>query len=129
MIALGLLTTALLAACGGGDGGSESAAADSADSSDSSDTGGGGAELTVGMKEFEFDPAEITVEAGEVTITAQNNGVVEHDFSIEEADVKVYATGGEQTTETITLEPGTYTFFCSVPGHREAGMEGTLTAE
>jgi uncharacterized cupredoxin-like copper-binding protein len=35
-------------------------------------------------------------------------------------------TGGSKTL-TVTLKPGTYTFFCTVPGHRQAGMEGTLT--
>ena len=59
-----------------------------------------------------------------------NMSPVEHNLTIEEANKKVVGAtptfvGGKRTL-TLKLSPGTYTFFCSVPGHRQAGMEGKL---
>jgi plastocyanin len=99
----------------------------------------GGAASTV---EIEADPGggiaytqkEVKAKAGNVTIEFNNPQPLGHDVDVE-------GEGGESLgkTEIITegsstvtlegLEPGKYTFFCSVPGHREAGMEGTLTVE
>ncbi len=73
------------------------------------------------------------VEAGEVTIEFDNPQALTHDVQIENA--KGEDVGGteliasESTSATVDLKPGTYTFYCSVPGHREAGMEGTLTVK
>lgn len=109
-----------LAACGGGGGSTGDADAD---------TGGGGAEaVTVEATEFAFDPGDFSLPADTaVDITLANKGVVEHDITVDELDLEIFATGGETTTETVTLPAGTYTFYCSVPGHRTGGMEGTLT--
>ena len=53
-----------------------------------------------------------------------------HDFTIDELDAHVAADRGETATGGFsTDEPGTYTYYCSVPGHRDAGMEGTLTVQ
>ena len=53
-----------------------------------------------------------------------------HDFTIDEFDAHVAADRGETEEGGVTVdEAGTYTFYCSVPGHRSAGMEGTLTVE
>jgi plastocyanin len=77
-----------------------------------------------------FEKQELTAKAGTVTITFMNASPVEHNLSIEEANKKVVGAtptfvGGSRTL-TLKLAPGTYTFFCSVPGHRQAGMEGKL---
>jgi len=74
-----------------------------------------------------FDPESVTAEAGTVEFSLVNTGAVEHDLVIEEAgDTEVaHAEPGETVTGSIDLEPGTYTYYCSVPGHR-AAMEGTL---
>ena len=60
-----------------------------------------------------------------------NEGGSPHDVTFEELgdDPVVVAQGGETATGTAELEPGTYTYYCSVPGHRSAGMEGELTVE
>ncbi len=79
-----------------------------------------------------FDKQELTAKAGEVTIDFDNPSAIPHNVVIE-ADGKELA-GFEPITEgaqsvSAELKPGAYTFYCSVPGHREAGMEGTLSVE
>jgi plastocyanin len=112
-----LAATLVLAACGGGDDG---------------DTGGDGATadggvITIEAGDLYFDPEEVSAEAGTVEFSLVNVGAVEHDLVIEEAgDTEVaFAEPGETVTGSIELEAGTYTYYCSVPGHR-AAMEGTL---
>jgi plastocyanin len=93
---------------------------------------GGTIEIAADESELKFDKTELTTKPGKVTIDFTNPSSVPHDFKIE-ADGK--EIGGTETvasteaTATVELEPGTYTFFCSVPGHREAGMEGTLVVK
>lgn len=81
--------------------------------------------------DLEFTEAPDELPSGEATIELINEADVLHNVTIEELDDLVVAeTGpGESETGTVTLEPGTYTYYCSIPGHREAGMEGTLTVE
>jgi plastocyanin len=68
-----------------------------------------------------------------VTIDFTNEASLAHDVRVEDADgenlggTSVFAEGEESAT--VELESGEYTFFCSVPGHREGGMEGTLTVK
>ena len=105
-----------LAACGGGDDGGD---------------GGGAAEdgsLQMEAGDLFFDPEEYSAAAGEIEFVVENTGAVEHDVVIEEADDAsvVLVDPGETGTGTIDLEAGTYTVYCSIPGHREAGMEATL---
>jgi plastocyanin len=78
-----------------------------------------------------FEPKELTIPANtDVVVTIENKGQLEHNFAIDELDVESDLLGnGETTTVTINAAPGTYTYYCSVTGHREAGMEGTLTVE
>ena len=76
---------------------------------------------------------EATAEAGKVTIDFTNAQSIAHDVAIESPDGEQIGkteviTDGEDST-TVELEPGEYAFYCTVPGHREAGMEGTLTVE
>jgi plastocyanin len=76
---------------------------------------------------------EETAKAGEVTVDFTNAQSLAHDVAIESADGEQIGkteviTDGEDST-TVELEPGEYTFYCTVQGHREAGMEGTLTVE
>jgi len=68
--------------------------------------------------------------SGQVSITMTNGSPLEHNFTLAQGSTVLGATptfkGGSRTL-TLNLKPGTYKFFCTVPGHRAAGMEGTLT--
>jgi uncharacterized cupredoxin-like copper-binding protein len=108
----------VLGACGGG-------------GDDGGETGGdeGATTCSVTGTEFAFDPDTLSVPADEeVTVELVNGGTIEHDFTIDEASVKIAAPATETASGSFTVAAGTYAFYCSVPGHREAGMEGTLTA-
>jgi plastocyanin len=78
-----------------------------------------------------FEPKEFTIPAGtDVVVTITNEGALEHDFHVDDLGVASDLLGnGESTTVTINGEAGTYEFYCGVPGHKEAGMVGTLTIE
>jgi plastocyanin len=83
--------------------------------------------------ELAYTTESASAEAGKDTIKFTNPQPLAHDVAIEDSSGEVVgktelATEGSTSTE-VELEPGTYTFFCTVPGHREAGMEGTLTVK
>ena len=68
-----------------------------------------------------------------MTVDFTNPQPLTHDVAIEDSSGKtigkteLVAEGSDSTA--VDLKPGAYTFFCTVPGHREAGMEGTLTVK
>lgn len=79
-----------------------------------------------------FDQAPTTLPAGRITIELQNLSGLEHDVVFEgvQGDRPIVSSkGNESDTGTVELQPGTYTYYCNVPGHREAGMEGTVTVQ
>jgi plastocyanin len=77
-----------------------------------------------------YTTKSLSAKAGKVTIDFSNASPVEHDVAFAQGSTVAgqtpVFTGGSKTL-TITLKPGTYSFYCTVPGHRAAGMEGTLT--
>jgi uncharacterized cupredoxin-like copper-binding protein len=109
-------------------------------------------DITVEMTDFAYSPASITVPSGEpVTLTLKNIGNIEHDFVVEKIDattqviddsgsaahhvhgeeqnydLHVSANAGDTSVLKLTAsESGTYQIFCSVEGHKEAGMIGEL---
>ena len=120
-----LLLLSGLAACGGSGGGGGSAGG-----------AGGGApagSIQVGMSEFKFTPSTLQAKSGTVNFLLNNTGTTAHDMVIADAAGKQVAKSelvqpGNQATFTVAnVAAGTYTIFCDVPGHRAAGMEGTLT--
>lgn len=84
-----------------------------------------------GTDDLKFVPTEATAQAGGVSFGLVCGDAVNHNLLIEEADDTIVAAcdAGETATGSIQLDAGAYTYYCDVPGHRQAGMEGTLTVE
>jgi plastocyanin len=81
--------------------------------------------------QLSFNTKSLTAKAGKVTIDFTNSSPVGHNVTIESSSGEMVGAtptfqGGSKTL-SVTLKAGTYKYFCSVPGHRQAGMEGTLT--
>ena len=90
----------------------------------------GAREITVGATSFAFTPNRITLKAGEnVTIVLKSMDAA-HDFMVQGQGHVVGANAGKQAKGGLMIaKAGTYKFWCSVAGHRTAGMEGTLIVE
>jgi uncharacterized cupredoxin-like copper-binding protein len=114
----------LAAGCGGSSGGGSSSAA-------SAVSGAQVVEIDVASSGFAFTTSTATAKAGPVELKSKNPQAVSHDISLKGNGVSVQgsmvANGGVSTVTVANLKPGTYTFYCSVPGHEQAGMKGTLT--
>ena len=80
--------------------------------------------------QMRFEPATLTVRANTpVNITLDNSGAaLVHDFVVDNPAVKIEAQPHARASATATFPPGTYQYYCSQPGHKEAGMVGTLVA-
>jgi plastocyanin len=140
--ALSLVAVALtvgLAACGGSSSSSTSspsapAPSSSSTSSSASGSSGGGSTIKDAADpsgQLKFTSSTLSASAGKATIDFTNSSSVPHNMTIVDSSGKqVGATptfAGGTKSFTADLKPGKYTFFCSVPGHRQAGMQGTLT--
>jgi uncharacterized cupredoxin-like copper-binding protein len=116
-----LLSLAAILACGGG-----------TTSGSSSGAPAGSTQLTV--MDFNFKPKDVSVSSGKVVFFLVNSGPSAHDMLIADSTGKTLARSslvqpGDTFTFTVdNLPAGKYVFYCDVPGHRAAGMEGTLTA-
>jgi plastocyanin len=81
--------------------------------------------------QLSFNKTTLSAKAGKVTIDYTNMSPLSHNLTIEATGGKILGATptfqGATKTLTLTLKAGTYKYFCSVPGHRQAGMEGTLT--
>ena len=83
-----------------------------------------------GALAFEYSKANAT--AGQVTLVMPNQAPITHDISIKGNGVNQQGPRvgkGGTSKITVNLKPGTYTFYCSVPGHEAGGMKGTLTVK
>ncbi len=104
--------------------------------SDSGKTGGGSGgtiEVVADPEELAYTTGDLEAPAGEVTISFDNPANIGHDVRV--SDSSGADIGGtdvitaDTTTATVELEAGEYTYFCSIPGHQPAGMEGKLTVK
>jgi plastocyanin len=78
-----------------------------------------------------FQSTQATAPAGKLTVNMPNKSSIGHDIALKDvagAHGKVVNQGGTSTF-TVDLKPGKYTFYCTVPGHEQAGMKGTLTVK
>jgi plastocyanin len=146
LLALALASVALVA-CGSSNSttttetsssseGNGGAAAESHEKPAGGSEGGGGSTVS-----FEADPGgqlaytttEATAKAGKVTVDFKNPQGLTHDVAIEDSSGKTVGQteliAESETSTSVNLKPGTYHYFCTVPGHREAGMEGTLVVK
>lgn len=106
----------IITGCGGGE-------------SDGPSTAGPSDVVVHGNDALQFDQAQYTATAGTITIELVNDGVQPHTLLIEKVkDFKTLSVTkkGETAQEPIDLDPGVYTIYCNVPGHRAAGMEAKL---
>jgi len=148
--AAALVTAAALAACGssgssssgtsggaaaGGAYGSAPASTTTTAAATPPASSGSGSELKISADPngaLKFDKSTLTAKSGKVTITMQNpsGSGLPHAVAVEgngvDKDGETAQPGGTSTV-TVDLKPGTYTFYCPVDGHKQAGMEGKLT--
>jgi plastocyanin len=132
LLSVGLIAVA--AGCGDDDDDSATSAATTGTTT-ADDTGGG--ETSVAMTEYEFDPNDLSAASGD-TLTLDNEGELPHNLTIVEGEptgggAEIAASddipGGESGTMTVDAEPGDYGFLCTIPGHAEQGMTGTIKVE
>ncbi len=88
-----------------------------------------GALRVVGQDDLRWNVEELTAPAGTIEFELECEDAVNHNLVIDEVDVEVAACAPGQTVRgTVELEPGTYTYVCTVPGH-ERSMRGQLIVE
>jgi uncharacterized cupredoxin-like copper-binding protein len=98
--------------------------------------GGAGQALSISANtegQLKYSTSTLTAKHGKVSITFTNGAMLSHNFTLASpSGAQVGATptfqGGSKTL-SLTLTAGVYKFYCTVPGHRAAGMEGTLTVQ
>lgn len=115
-VALAVLSLAALTGCGGDD------------DSDAASGGASGDAVDVVAQDIKFPSDTYEATAGAVDVAYRNEGSITHTLVIDGVDgFKLEVAGNGDTDEgTVDLGAGTYTLYCDVAGHREAGMEATL---
>jgi uncharacterized cupredoxin-like copper-binding protein len=108
----------------------------SSSSGESQSSGGAGGELSLSANsegQLAYSTTSLSAKAGKVTIDFSNSAPLSHNLTVESPSGSVVGAtptfqGGSKAL-SLNLKPGTYKFYCTVPGHRQAGMEGTLTVK
>ena len=127
-----------VAGCGGDDDGGGDTAATTTTETTTTDEGadtGGARTVRVAADpggDLAFVQDSLSTEAGSNRFVFTNEASIPHDFKVEQDGEEIGGTDvitNDTAEATLDLEPGRYNFFCSVPGHRQAGMEGPLTVE
>lgn len=135
-----VLASLALVACGSSSSDSSSTEADTTSQSGTTTEAEGGSTGSAAALAIEAAPSGLvytsdtaTAKAGKVTVDFTNPQALTHDVAIEDAGGKTVGktelVSESSSSAVVDLKPGAYTFYCTVPGHREAGMEGTLTVK
>jgi plastocyanin len=136
-----VLASLALVACGGSSSSSDSESTGAETTSESTSEGGGGAaaggsstlKIDAAPSGLAFSSTTASAKAGKVTVDFNNPQSLTHNVAIEDSsgetigETELVSEGS--SSAVVELKPGTYHFYCAVPGHREAGMEGTLTVK
>jgi plastocyanin len=83
--------------------------------------------LLVETRNVAFDPTALSAPGGKVTVAMRNRDLFWHTFTIDVFRLDLRVPVGRLRTATVDARPGTYRFYCSIPGHATLGMRGTLT--
>ena len=140
VLAVAALAVLGLAACGSSSSSSSNSTTAASTPTSTTPAGGGGAGggsavniSTPGGSTLAYDQKDVSAKAGSVTINFDNKEALQHDVAVADSSGKVLGqtdlVSSGTANATVDLQPGTYTFYCTVPGHRDAGMEGTLTVK
>ena len=119
-----------IAACGGAGSGSSNASGSTPPAAGASATNAV-AGTSVHVRDFALDPKDVSVR-GSVSLAVTNDGPTIHNVSVRDASGKVVGATqdlkpGQSETLTVDIPAGTYTLFCSLPGHESLGVKGSLT--
>jgi len=134
-LAVGLLA---LAGCGSSSSTSSSTSAPASAPTTATTSGSGGAAQALSLianaeGQLKYETTSLTAKAGKVSIAFRNMSSLPHNVTVASSSGAVVGAtptfqGGSRTL-VLSLKTGTYKFYCTVPGHRAAGMEGTLTVQ
>lgn len=131
LIVVPALAAVAVAGCGGSSKTSSSPSTPAAPATSTAPASGAGSTVLT-EAEYRFTPNTVSVaKSGSVTITVQNRGTIVHSFEIASVNGKPVRAAdiqpGSSGSVTVTLKPGSYSFFCPIDGHRALGMTGTIT--
>jgi plastocyanin len=139
LVALGILTPLALASCGGGDDTTtpvQTAPTTSTPAGGGGGGGGGGETISLSADPsgaLAYEQTSLSAQAGNDTIDFDNPASIGHDVCVEDSSGNEVGCSDvitqDKTSLTVNLKAGSYTYFCSVDGHRAGGMEGTLTVK
>jgi len=126
-----------VAACGDDNKDGTTATQPATTETQTTDTGAAGGGETVQVSAdpsgaLKFEQNSLTAKPGKDTFEFTNDSSTPHDFAVEQDGKELGKTeviSSSSDKLALDLEAGDYTFFCSVPGHRQAGMEGTLNVK
>jgi uncharacterized cupredoxin-like copper-binding protein len=130
-VAIAALGVLAIAGCGGGDNDNETTAAQGPATTSPA---GGGSTVKLSETEYKIEPSDPSVKTGAVTFEVTNDGQVTHSLEVEgpgvEEELKSDLAPGDSGTLTVDVsKPGEYELYCPIDGHKQLGMEGTLTVK